>query len=159
MAITPESALIMKLLGMGAAELDIPARYSMFEEVASFFGTDSSSRQRILKIIQKNPAKDSLETIWRYVRLENEKKEAIKALDPAEFVDDISDEIKQGYLTIASERKIREDIERREKRLTKQKEINDADSPVVKEAMKVHEVKQKLDIVKEINGALSYFNG
>lgn len=151
-----ENAEIMKLLGMGASELDIPLRYSMFEEVSKHFGDNPKGRQKILSILSKTPSKDGLEAVWRYVRLHNEKASTIKSLDPSEFEDDISKELKEGALSLASIKRVEEDMAKREK-LIKPEEINDADSPVVKEAMKFHEIKKKFDIVKEINGALEYY--
>lgn len=154
MAITPESAGIMKLLGMGASELDIPLRYSMFEEVSGYFGSDSAARQHILKILSKSSAKDSLETVWRYVRLQNEKADAIRTLDPADFEDDISDEIKTGYLTLEKMKRVKEDMAKIEKKA----KTEPVDSPLVHQATKIEKVRKVFNVVEEINGALEYFN-
>ncbi len=112
--ITPESANLARILGMGAAEFDIPLRFSMFEEVANHFNDPKTANIKILRILAKNPSKDSLEAVWRYVRLENEKLEAIKTLNPVEFEDDIAEELKQGALSLASIKRIEEDMAKRE---------------------------------------------
>lgn len=153
MAITPESAQIMKLLGMGASELDIPLRFSMFEEVARYFGDDSSARQDILKILSKSAAKDNLEAVWRYVRLQNEKADAIKSLDPADFEDDISDEIKTGYLTIEKMKRVKEDMAKVEK---KAKDEPD-NSPIVQQATKIERIKKVFNVVEEINSMIETY--
>lgn len=120
MIITIESVQLMNLLGLDARELDIPQRYAMFEEIARYFGDSSLGRYNVLKVITKySPTRfkdaDKLETVWNYVRLQNERKEAIKALDPSEFEEDIGEAIKQGELPLAGIKRVREDLGKREK--------------------------------------------
>lgn len=95
---------------MQAAELDMPQRFAMFEEVMNYFGSNTDSTRNILSVINKHPSKDSLQTIWQYVRLEQEKINAIKQLNPQDFAEDIESEIKDGILTLASMNRIKEDV-------------------------------------------------
>lgn len=153
----------MKILGMSAAELDIPARYSMFEEIASYFGTDKGASRKILNILSKHSPKDGLEAVWRYVRLENEKRDTLKVLNPAEFDDPISEELKAGMLTLASMKKIQEDMDRKEK--TQRDKAARSNTEQSKEEGKVLQslvekfqpIRSTLAQVKEINRTLERY--
>lgn len=152
--ITPESADIAKLLGMGAAEFEIPLRYAMFEEVMRYFSDPHTGNKKILQILGKNPSQDGLETVWHYVRLQNEKAKVIKELDPVNFEDEIADEIKEGALTMANMKRVEEDMARREKKI---KESEHSDDSVVQEATMIKNIRSKFNVVKEINQTLEKY--
>jgi len=163
--ITPESASIMRLLGMGAHELDIPLRYSMFEEVSAYFADPSTAARKILAVIAKTPSRDALETVWHYVRLQNERREAIRSIDPAEFESPISDELKEGVLTVARMKELEAEMSRREashRDRIARKEVGDEKegSEILQKAVTSHAaIRRKFDLVREINGALEYYDG
>ncbi|MDE2098522.1 MAG: hypothetical protein KGL39_14810 [Patescibacteria group bacterium] len=159
---TPENAELMKLMGMGAAELDIPLRYSMFEEVSKYF-SGSDAKQKVLKILAKTNSKDGLEAVWRYVRLENEKKSVIESLDPQDFEDPISDELKEGVLTMERMKQIEDDMARKETKLrdkivASDKEESENRSAMLQKAVTLHQaIKQKFNVVREINQTIEKY--
>jgi hypothetical protein len=156
MATSVENFELMKLLGMGAVELDIPARYSMFEEVSRFFASYPNARQKVLSLLAKGRGKDGLEDVWHYVRLQNEKADAIRSLNPQDFEPEISKELEQGALSLASMKRVEEDMGRREKQI-KPEERDDLKNPLVQAAMKFHAIKKTFNVVKELNQTLARY--
>ena len=160
-----ESAEIMKLLGMGAAEFDMPGRFSKLQEVINYFGTQNKSA--LLRVIMQHPQVDALDAAWRYSRLQSERVNAIReilaAAEEQPIAEDISQELQQGILTMNATKRLREDIGKKRStdiRTTvfeKEEKEKLETSAMVGNAMPMEKIAHQLNIVEEINGALSYY--
>lgn len=161
-----DSLELMNLIGMSPRELDIPSRFARFQEVVGYFNQFKNPRSKILNLVFKHPSADKLETLWGYVKLEKEKRDIIHSLDPDEFDAAIKSELERGLLTLDKQKRIRDDIARREVE-EKDKEkftvrVEDIKyekkrDEKLQEANRYQPVKEKLNQLELVNQALESY--
>ncbi len=162
-----ESSQIIELLSIAPYELDNPRRYSMLQDVATFFKNQPDMRSKILQILSKGNG-DKLDSVWTYVELHNEKARAIQKLDPTQFAEDIEEQLKTGLLTKDNMSRIKKDIEVKERDYRKEfrdAEVRDQEATDQVAALLAKpkpldilaETKQLLDKVETLNQELSYY--
>jgi hypothetical protein len=149
-----EASQIIELLGIASYELDNPKRYSQLQDVAAYFKGDPSLRTRILQILSKGNG-DKLDSVWTFVELHNEKARALQKLDPAQFAEDIEEQIKTGILTQDNLNRIKKDIEIQEKHYEKYQDADRAEHDTSDKVASLLAKPKPVDILQETKNLLS----
>lgn len=148
-----DSLELMHLIGLSSRELDNPARFTQFQQVAGYFNKFKDPRRQILNLVFKHPSNDKLDTLWGYVRLQMEKQDIIESLDPNEYDATIQSELERGILSLDKQKQLKEDLSRREQEENRATVV--ASHHVERE--KVSALKQKLTELETIQETLQSY--
>jgi len=155
---------VIGLLGMKEYEISNPHKYQQLRSIVTYFQTKDNPRFEILKVLSKNPGMDNLTAVWTYVELQTEKQNKLQKLQPDDFQPDIEEQLRKGFMTRDSIKKVQSDLAKRKRELAKQKqretqEQNKIDKVVGKvfDETKLAEIQDTIYDIENINKQLDFY--
>lgn len=166
-----ESAEIMELLGASHLDVDDPKRYHKLRDIVLFFQKKANKREQILRILSDKPGVDSLDTVWTWVQLIQERSQKIRSLDKEMFEENVVNQIEADYITrdkikfvkkqiderlkVAAKKAKEREAAKRQEEKTEKKKSESVDK--VMDTTKLLEAKKTLEEVESINNLLNEY--
>lgn len=104
----------MRLLSVEQHDLESSVTYQKFKEVYDYFEGRNDGKWQVLKILNRRPNSEKLDTIWNWVQLQQERKQLLSTLPPELLTEDINKEIENQYLTNENIKMLQEQARKRE---------------------------------------------
>lgn len=159
---------LMRLMSVEFYDLDSSVKNQKFQDIYQYFEGRNDAKWQVLKILNKRPSEDKMETVWNWVQLQQERSRILNSFDPNLFEPDINEQIKTEYLTKENiellhkqardrevEARMRESERKVEKTALSEEGLSEVDQVVPAE--KWHDVKEGMETLQYINKKLEEY--